>query len=113
MVKTDIGTVCAVIGFILIMGWFSEDMGQALRAKLFRRGNGVENVQAGSTFQRIHADHMIETAKVLSVADGPYGIPHVKFLVSFRRPNRNTFDEGNRMLALKTFTDRYREEVPA
>ncbi len=95
------------------MGWFSEETGQALRSRLFRRGNGVENVQPGLTFQRIHADDMIETAKVLSVADDPYGIPHVKFLVSFRRPNRNIYDEGNRMLALKAFADRYRDQVPA
>ncbi len=96
------------------MSWFSEEAGQALRSMLFRRGVKVaDDVQPGSTFQRIHADDLIETAKVLSIAEDPYGIPHVKFLVSFRRPNRNTFDEGNRMLALKTFSDRYKERVPA
>ena len=96
------------------MSWFSEEAGQALRSMLFRRGAKVaDDVQPGSTFQRIHADDLIETAKVLSIAEDPYGIPHVKFLVSFRRPNRNTFDEGNRMLALKTFSDRYKERVPA
>lgn len=96
------------------MSWFSEEAGQALRSMLFRRGGrDPEDVQPGSTFQRIHADDLIETAKVLSVAEDTYGIPHVKFLVSFRRPNRSTFDEGNRMLALKSFADRYKERVPA
>ena len=95
------------------MNWFSEEAGQALRSMLFRRGNDADDVQPGSTYQRVHADNLIETAKVLSIAEDPYGIPHVKFLVSFRRPNRNTFDEGNRMLALKTFADRYKERVPA
>ncbi len=95
------------------MNWFSEEAGQALRSMLFRRGNDADDVQPGSTYQRVHADDLIETAKVLSIAEDPYGIPHVKFLVSFRRPNRNTFDEGNRMLALKTFADRYKERVPA
>ncbi len=95
------------------MSWFSEETGQALRSMLFRRGNDADDVQPGSTFQRIHADDLIETAKVLSIAEDTYGIPHVKFLVSFRRPNRNTFDEGNRMLALKSFADRYKERVPA
>lgn len=95
------------------MSWFSQETGQVLRNMLFRRGNDAEAVQPGSTFQRIHADDLIETAKVLSVAEDPYGIPHVKFLVSFRRPNRNTFDEGNRMLALKSFADLYKEQVPA
>ncbi len=95
------------------MNWFSEETGQALRSMLFRRDNPADSVLPGLTFQRVHADDMIETAKVLSVDEDPYGIPHVKFLVSFRRPNRNSFDEGNRMLALKTFADRYRERVPA
>ncbi len=95
------------------MNWFSQETGQVLRSMLFGRRNDTESVQPGSTFQRVHADDLIETAKVLSVAEDPYGIPHVKFQVSFRRPNRNTFDEGNRMLALKTFADRYKDQVPA
>lgn len=95
------------------MRWFTEEAGQVLRNMLFRRGNEAEDVQPGSTFQRIHADALIETAKVLSIAEDPYGIPHVKFLVSFRRPNRSTFDEGNRMLALKSFADLYKERVTA
>lgn len=98
---------------VIVMNWFSEETGQVLRSMLFRRGNGADTVQPGSTFQRVHPDDMIETAKVLSVAEDSYGIPHVKFQISFRRPNRNTFDEGNRMLALKTFADRYKEQVPA
>lgn len=95
------------------MNWFSEETGHVLRSMFSRRSNETEAVQPGSTFQRVHPDDMIETAKVLAVAEDPYGIPHVKFQVSFRRPNRNAFDEGNRMLALKTFADRYKERVPA
>ena len=95
------------------MGWFNQETGQSLRNIFFGRGNGLEGVQPGTMFQRVHADDMIETAKVLSIAKDPYGIPHVKFLVSFRRPNRSTFEEGNRMLALRSFADRYKEEVTA
>ena len=49
--------------------------------------------------------------RLLSIADDPYGIPHVRFHVSFRRPNRNFFDGGARMLALSSFADRYTELV--
>ena len=66
-----------------------------------------------TTFQRIHADALIETARVLSVSRDSYGIPHVKFQVSFRRPNRSTFDEANRMHALQAFADRFKDMAPA
>jgi len=95
------------------MSWIGQDAGRALSSMFFRRGDRMEYVRPGSTFQRVHADDMIETAKVESVGTDAYGIPHVKFKVSFRRPNRHSFDEGSRMLALKTFADRYRERVHA
>jgi len=50
---------------------------------------------------------------VESVAPDPYGIPHVKFNLTFSRTNRFSSEEGPRMLALRTFADRYREKVPA
>jgi len=53
------------------------------------------------------------TAQVLSVGTDSYGIPHVRFQVSFRRPNQSRFDGGGRMLALKSFADQYRERVSA
>ena len=71
----------------------------------------LEYVRAGSTFQRVHRDKMVETARVLSVGTDSYGIPHVSFQVSFRRPNRNKFDGGARMLALKSCADQDRERV--
>lgn len=80
-------------------------------AGIFHRGGHLENIEAGATYRRVHEDKMEETAEVLSIADDPYGIPHVRFQVSFRRPNRNFFDGGARMLALNSFTDRYTELV--
>ena len=61
---------------------------------VFRRGKKLEYVRPGSTFQKIHAYKMIETARVLSVGTDAYGILHVRFQVSFSRPNRNQFDGG-------------------
>ena len=50
---------------------------------------------------------------MLSVGTDSYGIPHVRFQVSFSRTDRNQFDGGARMLALKSFAEQYRERVPA
>ncbi len=96
-----------------VMGWLRNDTGRSLISFFFKRGKKLEYVRPGSTFQKIHADKMIETARVLSVGTDAYGIPHVRFQVSFSRPNRNQFDGGARMLALKSFADQYRERVPA
>jgi hypothetical protein len=96
-----------------MMGWLRQDASRVLSSMFFRRGARMEYVRSGSTFQRVHADDLIETAQVESVGTDAYGIPHVKFKVSFRRPNRNTFEEGSRLLALKTFADRYKDRVHA
>jgi hypothetical protein len=95
------------------MGWLNGKGGKSLASMFFRRSNNLEEVQPGRTFRRVHEDDLVETAEVESVAADPYGIPHVKFKVIFSRPNRFTYEEGTRMLALETFADRYREQVLA
>ena len=87
------------------------ETGRPLNSMFFKRGKKLEYVRPGSTFRRIHDDTMIETATVLSVATDSFGIPHVQFQVTFRRPNRNFFDGGARMLALKSFAEHYTERV--
>lgn len=94
-----------------VMSWLKNETGRSLSSFFFKRGSKLEYVRPGSTFQRTHRDSMVETAQVLSVGTDSYGIPHVRFQVSFRRLNRNKFDGGARMLALKSFADQYRERV--
>lgn len=96
-----------------VLGWLKSETGRPLSSFFFKRGNKLEYVRPGSTFKRVHRDKMVETAQVLSVGTDAYGIPHVRFQVSFRRPDRNKFDGGARMLALKSFADQYRERVSA
>lgn len=93
------------------MGWLNRKEGQSFVSAFFGRAKRMEYVQPGTTFRRIHPDELIETAEVESVAADPYGIPHVKFKVIFSRTNRFTYEEGTRMLALRTFADRYKEQV--
>ena len=94
------------------MGWFNHKAVQTLFGMLFGHGKRMEYVQPGTTFRRVHDDELVETAEVESVATDPYGIPHVKFKLIFSRSNRFSYEEGTRMLALRTFADRYREQVP-
>jgi hypothetical protein len=95
------------------MNWLNRKNGQSLAGAIFGLGKKLEGVQPGTIFRRIHHDDLVETAQVESVAADPYGIPHVKFKVVFSRPNRFSYEEGTRMLALKTFAEMYREQVPA
>ena len=94
------------------MGWFDRKQGQTLPGRLFGRGKSMEYVQPGTTFRCVHKDELVETAEVQSIAADFYGIPHVKFKLIFSRSNRFSYEQGTRMLALRTFADRYREQVP-
>ena len=72
-----------------------------------------EQVCSGAVFRRIHADHLVETARVLSVVPDQNGIPHVRFSVCFERARFSRQEVGTRMLALASFTECYREPVEA
>jgi len=95
------------------MGWFSRIEWQTLSGMLFGRDKRMVYVRPETAVRHIHEDELIETAEVESVATDPYGILHVKFKLIFSRTNRFSYEEGTRMLALRTFADRYREKVPA
>lgn len=96
-----------------VMDWLKNDNGRSLSSFFLKRRRNLDDVRTGSTFQRVHRDRMVETGQVLSVGTDTYGIPQVRFQVSFRRPNRSRFDGGGRMLALKSLADQYREHVSA
>ena len=93
------------------MGWLSRDSAKSLTSMLFKRDKPLDYVCAGNMFRRVHDDNLLETAEITSVATDAYGIPHVKFNVTFSRPNRFVYNEGSRMLALRSFAERYRERV--
>ena len=96
------------------VSWISQDKAQTLAGMFsMRRTDPAEQVQPGFTFRRIHPDHLIETAEVLSVGEDRYGIAHVQYQIRFQRTNRSVFEESQRMLALSSFADRYRERLPS
>jgi hypothetical protein len=85
-----------------------DGTGNILTRMFHSRSNAQEEVTVGSIFRRTKHD-MIETAKVLSVSADSFGIPHVRYNVSFQRPARGVTTEGQRVLSLRTFTERYTE----
>ena len=50
---------------------------------------------------------------MISVDPGPSDIPHVRFAVSFERSRFHLFEDGPRLLSLSSFTEFYRDLVPA
>lgn len=95
------------------MSWFNRQVVQTISGMFSGRTENVDYVQPGTAFRRVHDDELVETAEVESVGADRYGIPHVKFKVIFSRTNRFSYEEGTRMLALRSFIDRYKEQVPA
>ena len=72
-----------------------------------------ELVREGAVFRHVHPDQLVEKARVLSVAPGPSGIPHVRFAVSFERSRFAFREDGPRVLALSSFAEFYHEPVEA
>jgi hypothetical protein len=71
-----------------------------------------KRVDVGAQFERIHADRTVETAKVLSVMNDLLGIPHVRYALTIKNPQRPApFREGPRLLALQAFSAAYRVRV--
>ena len=74
-----------------------------------RNGEKRRCYEPGNTFRRVHPHNIVEMAEILSVSNDDVGIPHVRFSVRYQHPSRGDFDVAHRMLALKSFADRYRD----
>lgn len=73
-----------------------------------------KSVYEGGLFQRKHHHNMLETARVLSVGEDQFGIPHVKYEVKFESSQeRGRAFEGPRVLALAVFADNYHNVAEA
>ena len=83
-----------------------------MTSMFFKRGEAVEYIRPGSVFRRTQTENVVETATVRSVGCDAAGIPHVSYDVSIQR-SHISFQDGPRSLALKSFTDRYKERVDA
>jgi hypothetical protein len=76
----------------------------------FRRRSAVDDVREGAVFQRLHSNNFVERAEVVWIGKDSVGIPHVRFQVSYVRPDRRDH-QGTRMLALASFAERYQPSI--
>ena len=76
----------------------------------FGASRSKQTIRPGSRFRKIHKDKTVETARVLTVATDMLGIPHVRYELVIERAQMRYIEEP-RILALKTFTDTYKEYV--
>jgi hypothetical protein len=74
----------------------------------FRISRPEEAIRPGLQFRRTNKDRTVETARVLNIDNDTLGIPHVRYELVIERAHRR-FIEEPRILALKTFTDTYKE----
>lgn len=72
----------------------------------------AQDVVAGSSYRHTHSD-VVEVARVLSISRDPFGIPHVRFMVSYERRAQKVLEDGPRILSLSAFTSHYCEPAPA
>lgn len=84
-----------------------SDHRESTAEMFFRRRNIAEIVQ-GAFYERIHNDNLVERAEVVWVGNDSFGIPHVRYRMSYRTPSREE-GQGTRMLAQTIFSERYRQ----
>ncbi len=71
-----------------------------------------KHVDVGERFVRTHSDRTVETAQVLSVMNDSLGIPHVRYALTIKKPQRpGSFHEGPRLLALEAFAAAYQNRI--
>ena len=85
-------------------------MTRLLRARLSSQKAPLE-VRLGDSYRRQHRFKFVETATVVGLRSDPVGIPHVRFVVEFERPDAGRVEGGSRILALRYFMNNYRERV--
>jgi hypothetical protein len=78
---------------------------------IWGRGDTATEIRPGSRFCRRRRDNVTETATVLDLRPDPFGIPHVHFTLVFEQPSLGSFNEGLRVLALRSFVSAYSERV--
>ena len=83
-----------------------------LFGRCFKRGPNKVAIRTGCVYRRTRASNAVETATVLDIHDDPFGIPHVKFKLTFGRSDRSLFWDCKRVLALRSFAELYDEMIP-
>ncbi len=79
--------------------------------RLFKRELNLAAIEAGCVYRRVRTDNMFESAKVEEITNDSCGIPHVRFRISIGGTDRFLFQDGPRLLALRSFAEQYSEKI--
>lgn len=71
------------------------------------------DVESGQVYRRLSESRVTEMAEVMAVTQDRVGIPHVRYKLSFARPEWQETAAEYRTLALSAFTQLYRERIMA
>jgi len=84
--------------------------GHGERRLFNRRGANPEQVKAGRVFRRGDSNGRQETATVICLCE-ILGMTHVRFDLRIDKPGHRPFEDGPRVLGMKTFLDHFCEPV--
>jgi hypothetical protein len=85
--------------------------GNRERGGLFaRRGIDPSQVKAGRVFRHGDGSGRLETATVVGLCD-ILGLTHVRFELRIDQPGHRPFEDGPRVLGMKTFLDHFCDPV--
>lgn len=84
--------------------------GHGERRLFGRRGLNLEQVKAGRVFRHADGKGRQETATVIGLCD-ILGMAHVRYDLRIDQPGRRPFEDGPRVLGIKTFLDHFCEPV--
>jgi hypothetical protein len=84
--------------------------GNGERRLFGRRGANAERVKAGRVFRHADGKGRLETATVIGFCD-ILGMTHVRYDLRIDQPGRVPFEDGPRVLGIKTFLEHFCEPV--
>ncbi len=83
------------------------------RRKFFvKRDGGIEFVRDGAVFRHDAGDGRFETATVLCLCD-ILNMVHVKYMLRIERPQQLAFEDGPRVINLRSFIEHFSERLSA
>jgi len=96
-------------------GSFWQNLSGALTGhgerRLFgRRGLNTEQVKAGRVFRHSDGKGRLETATVIGLCE-ILGMTHVRYDLRIDQPGRRPFEDGPRVLGMKTFLEHFCEPI--
>lgn len=84
--------------------------GSGERRLFGRRGLNFDQVKAGRVFRHSDGKGRLETATVIGLCE-ILGMTHVRYELRIDQPGRRPFEDGPRVLGIKTFLEHFCEPV--